>query len=79
MTARRSPLVPTLALLVLFAALAPSRARAQALPDLLVDQAALRQHLYGIREPAIGGLRWKDSGSEVKGRWNDPVLVSVSK
>ena len=44
MTARRSPLVPTLALLVLFAALAPSRARAQALPDLIVDQAALRQH-----------------------------------
>lgn len=44
MTARRSPLLPTLAVLVLFAALAPSRARAQALPDLIVDQAALRQH-----------------------------------
>ena len=52
MTARRSPLPPMLPVLALVTMFAPLRAGAQALPDLIVDQAALRQH-WVVRQETL--------------------------
>ena len=52
MTARRPLLLPPLLVLALVTVLVPVRARAQALPDLIVDQAALRQH-WVVRQETL--------------------------